>query len=136
MNIVVQKATKSQMSRSHDVANNLAVSKPLLSSALMSSDVLKANHSSVSGFGKANSVRHLPEHSIENLMRKVNRLVDCLTGGDHPHVYLLLTRQTDTSDETRAQVDHTAIDAGHPCVGVKHGYLAPPCAERTGFLST
>ncbi len=81
-------------------------------------------------------LRHLPKHPVEYLIRQVNGLVDCLTGRNHSDVNLLLTRQTDTSDQTRSEVDHSAIDPWHPCIGIEHRYLDRPCALRTGFLSS
>ena len=64
--------------------------------------------------------RHPPEHPIENLVRQVHGLIDCVTGRDHAHVCLFLSRQSYARDHARAHVDQSTIRSGYVCVGIEH----------------
>ena len=73
----------------------------------------------------ADPLWHLPEHLIKNLMRQLDRLLDCLTSRDHPNIELLLTGQPDARDHARTHVDQGAIGTRDVSVGVEPSLPRP-----------
>ena len=65
-------------------------------------------------------LRHLAKHAIEYLMCQIHGLLDRLSGWHNPDVDLTLARQSDSGNETRAEVDHSPIDSRQMCIWVKH----------------
>ena len=60
-------------------------------------------------------------------MGKVNRFLNGLPRGYHPHIHLPLPSQPNTSYEARTEVDHPPIDSGHVRVRVEHHLLIALC---------
>jgi hypothetical protein len=53
-------------------------------------------------------------------MRQVDRFLDCLADGHDAHMHLAFARQPNSGNEARAEIDHSAIDAGDVGVRVEH----------------
>ncbi len=75
---------------------------------------------------------YFPEHPVEDLVRGVDGFVDCRTGGDHPDIDLSLPGKPDAGDQTRTEVDQTAIEAGHARVRIEHRFTIAK-KRRTGI---
>ena len=72
------------------------------------------------------------EYPVEDLVRGVDGFVDCRTGGDHPDIDLSLPGKPDAGDQTRTEVDQTAVEAGHARVRIEHRFTIAK-KRRTGI---
>jgi len=63
--------------------------------------------------------RHFAKHAIKDFVCQIHGLFDRLSGRNDPNVDLTLARQSDSSDEARAEIDHSSIDSWQMCIWVK-----------------
>ena len=64
--------------------------------------------------------RHFAKHAIKNFMGQIYGFFDRLSGWHDPDVDLTLAGESDTSDETSAEINHSPIDSRQMCIWVKH----------------